>query len=508
MAFEDKIAEHARRRAKALAMGGPEKLARRRAAGLLNARERVDALLDPGSFSEIGLFAVSARPEDRDRSPADGLVTGYGRIAGRDVALGASDLTVLSASSATVMGAKLRHIREASIKNGMPFILLGECGGARMPDAQGAAGMGGIGLNYDYNRMRETPWVTAVLGPSFGLSTWNAVHSDFLVMRKGAVMAVSSPKVTSVAISEDIDPEDLGGWRLQSEVAGLVDAVADDDLASLAAVKEFLAYLPAHAAEAPPRATPAMPARSAEEMLELLPAARSKVYDVRKLLTCIVDGGSLFPIKDRFGRSAFTGLARIEGQSIGIVASNPLFKGGALDADACDKVVSFLVLCDSFNIPIVQFADTPGFLIGLEGERRKVGGKIMNYIQALEMATVPKFAVIMRKSYGQAYLNMGGGLSDEIAAWYTAEIGFVDPAVGVSVVYNLRREQDPERYDELAKVMMRDSTAYDLAAIFAAQTVIDPRETRAWLARLLEVHRRRPSGGIGRHRMATWPTTF
>ena len=508
MTYADKIAEHARRRARALGMGGPEKLARRKAQGLLNARERLDALLDPESFSEVGLFAVSARVEDRDRSPADGLVTGYGRIDGREVAVAASDLTGLGASSATVMGAKLRHIRETEIKNGTPLVLLGECGGARMPDAQGAAGMGGIGLNYDYNRMRETPWVTAVLGPSFGLSTWNAVHSDVLVMRKGAVMAVSSPKVTAVAISEEIAPEDLGGWRLQSEVAGLVDAVADDDAAALALVRRVLGYLPGHAQEPPPRIAPTAPAIASGQILSLLPAERSKVYDVRKLLACIVDAGSLLPIKDRFGRSAFTGLARLAGQTIGIVASNPMFKGGALDADACDKVVSFLVLCDSFNIPIVQFADTPGFLIGLEGERRKVGGKIMNYIQAVEMATVPKFAVIMRKSYGQAYLNLGGGLSDEIAAWFTAEIGFVDPAVGVSVVHNLRREQDPLRYDELAKGMMRDSTAYDLAGIFAAQTVIDPRETRDWLARMLEVYRRRPTGGISRHRMATWPTTF
>ncbi|MCW5731184.1 MAG: methylmalonyl-CoA carboxyltransferase [Alphaproteobacteria bacterium] len=508
MSFEDKIAEHARRTARAKAMGGPEKLARRAAEGLLNARERLAMLADPGSFSEIGLFAVSARPEDRERSPADGVVSGYARIDGREVALAASDLTVLGASSARVASQKIAHLRNSAIRNGMPFLLLGECAGARMPDAQGAAGMGGIGLGYGFNRRRETPWITAILGPSFGLSTWFAVQSDFVVMRKGAALAVSSPKVTAVAISEEIDPEELAGWRLQSEVTGLVDQVTETDEEALAVIRRLLAYLPGHAGELPPEAPERAPARPAEEILALLPESRGKVYDARKVLECIFDAGSLFPFKERFGRSIFTGLARLAGRSIGVIACNPLFKGGALDADACDKAASFIVFCDSYNIPFVQFADTPGFLIGQAGERQRVGGKIMNYVQALELASVPKLAVIMRKSYGQAYLNLGGGLSDEIAAWFTSEIGFVDPAVGVSVVHNLRREQDPARYDELARAMARDNSPYDLAGIFAAQTVIDPRETRDWLQRMLEVHRRRPGGGIGNHRLSVWPTTL
>ena len=163
------------------------------------------------------------------------------------------------------------------------------------------------------------------------------------------------------------------------------------------------------------------------------------------------------------------------------------------------------MLADSFNLPIVILCDTPGFLIGREGERQKVGGRIMNNLQALELATVPKIAVILRKSYGQAYLNFGGGTSDELAAWFGAEISFVDPAVGVSVVHNLRYDEDPERYKALAAEMSKDTSAYDLATIFASQHVIDPRHTRDYLKRALDIHRRRPSGGIGEHLMATWP---
>jgi acetyl-CoA carboxylase carboxyltransferase component len=223
----------------------------------------------------------------------------------------------------------------------------------------------------------------------------------------------------------------------------------------------------------------------------------------------ICDPGSLFPLKDRFARTAFTALARINGQTVGILGSNPMFKAGAMDPDSCDKACTFFVLCDSFNIPIIILVDTPGFLIGVEGERRKAPGKVINMMSALQMCTVPKFSMVMRKSYGQAYLNMGGTRnSDEMLAWYSADVGFMDPNVGVNVVYGVKREDDPARFEQLLQEVQRDSSAYDLAGIFAAVAVIDPRESRRWLARLLEVHQRRPAKGIGRHLMGGWPTTF
>ena len=180
-----------------------------------------------------------------------------------------------------------------------------------------------------------------------------------------------------------------------------------------------------------------------------------------------------------------------------------MFKGGALDAGACDKAINLIIIADSFNLPIITFADMPGFLVGTVGERLKLRGKIMHY-----MATVPKLSVVMRKSYGQAHLNMGAGVCDEMALWYTADVSFMDPEVGVNVVYRLRSEDDPDRYRELSEYLAHDTDAYSLAASYRAQTVIDPRETRDGLTRMLELHEQRLTGGVGEHKMRTWPTTF
>lgn len=199
-------------------------------------------------------------------------------------------------------------------------------------------------------------------------------------------------------------------------------------------------------------------------------------------------------------------LARIDGQSVGILANNPYFKGGAIDVDGCRKAVSFMVLCDSFNIPLVFLVDQPGFLIGLEGELRGAPGFIMNWMNAISLVTVPKISVVMRKSYGQAYLNMGGGRnSDEVALWPTADLGFVDPAVGVSILHKIKRADDPERFDSLAEELARDSSAWELAALYEAQTVLDPRDTRTYLINMLDIHR---GSGVGKHRLANWPTSF
>ena len=509
MAFEKHIKELRERRAKAAAMGDKKRLAARAEAGILNARERLDRLLDEGSFAEVGLLAVSARAEDRERTPGDGVVDGYGRLDGRPVVVHAADFSAMGASSAPVMMRKMDHCRRVAAENGLPLIMLGECSGARIPDIMGARGIHLAGEISTFSRRREVPWVSAVLGQSYGGSTWLASLSDFVVMRKGAVMAVSSERVTSVAIAQTVDDEALGGWDMQTAVTGQVDLAVDSDEAALEALGRFLGYLPSHNMEPPPRAAvPAGPGVDQGRILDLVPESRAQVYDVRTVIECIVDEGSFFALKERFAKPAVTGLARLDGRTVGIIATNPMFKGGALDPDACDKITGFIVLCDSFNIPLVILADTPGFLVGVEGERRKLPGKIMNYMQALELATVPKLSVIMRKSYGQAHLNMGGGKADEMAAWFTADVSFMDPEVAVSVVYGIKYEDDPARYREFAAELSAETSAYDLAAGFQAQTVIDPRETRDWLCRMLDVHRRRPSGGVGAHHLRTWPTVY
>lgn len=511
MSWQDSIEEFEARRARAQAMGGADKLERRAAAGLLNARERIARLFDPDSFHEIGLFATSFRTEDRASTPADGKIAGFGRVQGRKTAVVANDLTVKGASSSVINGRKIGYIKQAATRNGMPLVFLGESSGARIPDTMGAAGMGTMGHDPgQYVRNRETPWVSAILGPSYGSSVWYACLSDYVVMRKGAIMAVSSDRVTAMAISQAVEPEELGGWRLHTQTTGLVDLAVDSDEEAIDAIKRFLAYLPSHRAEAPPRAAvPAGSDTAAAGLLDLVPRERSRVYDMRKVIAAVADRDSVLALKDRFGRAAVTALARLDGHTVGFVASNPMMKGGALDPDACDKVTSFLVLCDAFNIPVVTLVDTPGFLIGVAGERQKAPGKIMNYMQALQMCTVPRVSVILRKSYGQAYLNMGGGRnSDAVAAWFTADVSFMDPVIGVTLAHGVDAGSDAQRFAELVAAMHSDSTAYELGAGFNAQAVIDPRETRRYLIETLDYQRREMSNGVGEHRMGGWPCTF
>ena len=506
MAHDDKLQELADRRKIALAMGGARKLEARKNQGVFNARERLDYLLDDGSFLEAGLHAYSIRPETREKSPADGKIAGYGRVDGRPVALVANDFTVLGASSSQVNMKKMGHMKKTARERGMPLVLLGESSGGRMPDRMGASGRATIGQDREeYRRTRETPWVSTLMGQSYGSSTWYSVISDVVFARKGAVMAVTSPRVTSIAVSQDIDAEDLGGWKLHTDVTGLVDAAYDTDEEVLDAVRTFLSYLPSHAGEPPPRHEPGA-APDQEALLEIVPEARRRVYDMRKVLATVADEGSVFELKARFGRAMVTALARIGGRSVGFIANNPRYKGGAIDPDACDKTVSFLTLCDSFNIPIIFMVDQPGFFIGVEGERKRAPGKIMNWMNALAQITVPRFSVIIRKSFGQAYLNMGGGRNaDEVLAWPTADLGFMDPMLAVNVLHGVKQSEDPERYAALAAELDRDTEAWDLAGLYEAQYVIDPRETRAHLERLLQVYEGKQ---VGEHRLGNWPTTF
>ena len=376
MPFDHLLRELDERKQKALAMGGPEKLAQRKAQGVLNARERIDRLFDAGTFLESGLFAISNRPEDKQRTPADGKVAGFGRIDGREAAAIANDFTVKGASSASINIKKLKHIKTVAKKRGIPIVFLGESSGARMPDVMGAGSIGSKDDPVEYQRTRESPWAGAVLGYCYGSSAWYASMSDFCVMRKGAVMAVSSPRLISMAIGKEVDGEELGGWRVHSEVSGLIDQVVDTDEQAIDAVKQFLSYLPSNNTEPPPeRAVPEGSGKDIGRIPDLLPASTNQVYDVRKIIPLIVDRDSMFELKARYGRAIVTALARLDGKSVGIIANNPLHRGGAIGADECQKVQSFFVLCDSFNVPIVMFVDQPGFLIGMEGERRGVTGK-------------------------------------------------------------------------------------------------------------------------------------
>ena len=511
MPFEELLQQLRERTAKVLGMGGPDKLAKRKAEGHLNARERIDYLIDADSFIESGMFAVGVRPEVRHKTPADGKIAGFARIAGREIALVSNDFTVLGASSSAINMKKIKHVKQVGAKRGLPLVMLGESSGARMPDRMGSAGRATIAQDpTEYQRLRETPWVSALLGACYGSSTWYSAMSDFVVMRKGAIMAIASPGVTSIAINKPITSEELGGWKLLTGISGLADLAVDTDEQALDAIKRFLSYLPSHCNEAPPvHPVPAGSDAACRKMLDIVPESRNKVYDVRNVIKAIADTDSTFELKERYGKSIATVFARLDGKSVGFIASNPMFKGGALDADACQKITSFMVLCDSFNVPLVYLVDVPGFLIGVEGEMRGMPGKVINWMNAMSQVTVPKVTVIMRKSYGQAYINMAGGKgADEVALWPTADLGFMDPAVSVNVLHGVKQEDDPERFKQLVAEVQRDTSAWALAELYEAQTVIDPRDTRDYLIRTLEVHRMRMKNGVGEHHLRNWPTSY
>jgi acetyl-CoA carboxylase carboxyltransferase component len=494
-----------------LNMGGEEKLRARKAAGKLNVRERIAYFFDGGTFQELGLFAHSDRPGMAESTPTDGKIIGYGLVDGRSTLLAANDMTVLGASSASTNMKKIEYVRFVSCEKGIPLVFLGESTGARMPDSLGSFGMGHGGQNRaQYRRLREAPWISVLLGPCYGSSSWYSAMSDIRVMLKGAVMAVSSPKVTQIATGEDTPPEQLGGWKVHSEITGLVDVVGDTEQECMDLAKRFLTYLPLNSRELPARAP--VPEGSGQEMphiLDSLPEQRNRVYDIRRIAKAIVDGGEILELKENFGRACVTAFARLNGHAIGLVANNPLYGAGALDADCCEKITNFLVLCDSFNIPIVTLVDTPGFLVGKEGERRKIVGKIINWMNALSLVTVPKLTVVIRKIYGQAYLNMGGGrYSDAFVAWPTAEVSFMDPEPGINVVYNVKRENDSEAFERLLKEMTKNTEPWDAAGIFGINEIIDPAETREFLIRMLALHHDRGRGGLGQHLLHAWPTSY
>ncbi|MGB3536704.1 MAG: carboxyl transferase domain-containing protein [Mesorhizobium sp.] len=510
MAHEEMLAELDRRRAAASAMGGEKKLAKRREQGRLNAQERLDALIDKGSFFEVGLLGQSSFDVDAESTPRDGKITGFARIDDRDVGVVVNDFTTKGASTGATNSKKIGYIRKTCTEKGMPFLHIGESTGARLPDAMGSKGMGTM-LGNDtsqFRRMRDTPWVAAALDTSFGSSAWLCCCSDFAVMKKGSIMSVSSPRLVSMAIGEKVDLEELGGWRLHAEQTGLIDHFVDSDEEAMQAIRNFLSYMPSHNNELAPSAPVSEGSGEAQDkILEVLPEKRTQVYNMKKIVELIFDRGSIFELKPRFGRSAIVALARLDGKVTGVIANNPNVGGGALSAEACRKIVEFTVLCDSFNIPLVRLMDTPGFVVGTEAERRGAPGHIMNFMNATCMTTVPQVTVICRKAYGRAYVAMGGGAhNDAMIAWPTAEVSFMDPVFATSIVHNLTAGQ--EGFEEALGQIQKDLEIWDMARIFSAQDVIKPQETRAYLIRMFEIQQRRRSRGIGQHLMRTWPTSY
>jgi acetyl-CoA carboxylase carboxyltransferase component len=520
MPFEKELEELARRRRHALEMGGADKLDKQHRRGRLSARERIAVLLDAGSFHEVGMLNHSDIPGLEEKTPADSTVAGLGKIDGRRVAVLADDFTVLAASTSRVAIRKESEIRSEAERRGFPLIFLAESGGARMPDIMGSRGLSSFGGGtYDahlrhMSRVRQAPMVTAILGECYGNPIWMASLSDFVVQVKGSAMGVSGPRILELALGETVTDEELGGWKIHAEITGMTDRVADNEEECFQIIREYLGYMPSHRDQLPRDAR--VPEGSGSDMhkiLDLLPEKRSRAYDMHQILTCIVDNNTLFPIKPAFGKTVITALARIDGKVVGVVANQPMFKAGAMDTDGIDKVISFLCLCDAFNIPLIFFHDTPGFLVGKEAERKRVGARVINYMNALALASVPKISIIVRKTYGMAFWNMGGSgcASDFLVAWPTAEMSFVAPEIAANVVYSGKiseSERDPEEWAGLIQEMIDDASPYGAAGSHYIHDVIDPRKTRDYILHALGVFRDSRTRGMSEHKLASWPTKF
>ncbi len=505
-----------KRKQQALAMGNAEKLAARRAQGLLDARERIDRLLDSNSFNEIGLLAHSDVPGLESKTPADGKVCGFGTIDQRPVAVMADDFTVLAGTGGRTGGRKYTKLCRHAIEKGYPMVNFGEGGGARIPDIMGSDGLSEMTIGkYVGARCRQVPMAATIMGECFGAPSWFAALSDFVVQVKGSCMAVSGPRVLEVATGEKATNEELGGWKIHAEITGQADRIAETEEDCIDIVREFLSYLPSNSDQLPPRGPGDDDATMRQEhLMKILPTDERRGYDMHDIIRVIVDNESLFELKADFDRSVITTLARLDGHTVGIIANNPMHFAGAMGPDGCDKCCAFICLCDSFHIPLLFLHDTPGFFVGKAAEQKRMPGKIINFIEALTLSTVPKISLVVRRSYGMAYGNMCGGDmgADFEFAWPNADISFTAPEVAANIVHarKIAEASDPEAARKEAIAQMRQASApWRAAGLAYLDDVIDPRDTRDVLIRSLELARgNRDNGGKSKRNLASWPTTF
>jgi len=493
--------ELTRRREEARAGGGADRVARIHDSGRLTGRERIERLIDPGSWYELGMLA---EPELRrpDRvTTGDGVITGLARLDGRAVAIIAVDATVLTGTTGPVNMRKQTRIAAWAGRRGLPLICLSDNDGGRLPDL---LGWRFSGVPFDFATFLQpppgnpaVPRMTAALGPSFGDAALHCAMGHFVVMQKDAAVALSGPPVIRAAIGEDVDASTLGGPQVAHETSGSVHAVVDDEEAAFGSVKRFLSYLPDTAAQPAPPAAPAEPKRGVDRLSTIVPREARRGYDMRKVLDCIVDADSLFQWGERYGRSLITAFARLEGQAVGLLASQPMQRAGVLDVPALKKEAAFIDLCDTFNLPLVFLQDVPGLMIGTDAEREGILAGYEGVVVRLARATVPKIAVIVRKAYGGGHIALGGRPvhPDLLLAWPTAEMGFMAPDTGVQTVYRRRldkvmAEDGREAHDDLVATLeaewAAESEPWEAAANIILDDVIQPEETRDMIVRGIE----------------------
>jgi acetyl-CoA carboxylase carboxyltransferase component len=486
------------RRDEARRGGGEERIARQHEQDKLTARERLALLIDDGTFVELGIHGrphFSQRAMEGRDAPADGVITGYGKVDGRLVAVAAYDFTVMAGSMGMTGELKVSRLRELALGKRIPMVWLLDSAGARIQEAAGSlfAGSGHL-FREEVIASGVVPQVAALMGPCAAGTAYIPGLADFVPMVKGrGSMALAGPHLTKAVTGEDVTQEELGGARVHTRVSGVADLEVDSDESCIAAIRSYLSFFPSNCEEAPPRREVGDPPERAEEdLLDILPDSPRHPYDMYELIRRIVDDGEWFDLKPRWARTIITCLARMGGRPVGIVANQPKHLGGILENDSADKAARFINLCDAYGVPLLFLMDVPGFMVGTKVEQAGIIRHGAKMLYAVSRATVPKVTVIVRKAYGAGYYVMCGKAyePDLIVAWPSAEISVMGPEGAVNIIFRKQIEasEDPDAARaEMIEGIRKTIDPYIAAGNAMIDDVIDPRETRPIVIRALEM---------------------
>ena len=486
------------RRERARLGGGEERIARQHEQEKLTARERLALLVDEGTFTELGIHArphFSQRAMEGKDAPADGVITGYGKVGGRMVAVAAYDFTVMAGSMGMTGELKVTRLRELALTKRIPMIWLLDSAGARIQEAAGSlfAGSGHL-FREEVIMSGVVPQVAALMGPCAAGTAYIPGLADFVPMVKGrGSMALAGPHLTKAVTGEDVTQEELGGSRIHTRISGVGDLEVESDEACIEAVRSYLSFFPQNCEEPPPRREPSDPVdRMDEELLDILPDSPRKPYDMYDVIARIVDDGDWFDMKPRWARTIITCFARMGGRPVGIVANQPKHLGGILENDSADKAARFVNLCDAYGIPLLFLMDVPGFMVGTKVEQAGIIRHGAKMLYAVSRATVPKVTVVIRKAYGAGYYVMNGRAyePDLIVAWPSAEISVMGPEGAVNIIFRKQIEasEDPDATRaQMIEGIRKTIDPYIAAGNALVDDIIDPRETRPTVIRALEM---------------------
>ncbi len=494
--MKDILEELDRRRARARAGGGQSRIDAQHGRGKLTARERLEVLLDPGSFEEFDMFVEHRNTDfgaDKNVIPGDGVVTGWGTINGRMVYVYAKDFTVFGGSLSETHAQKICKIQDMAMQNGAPVIGLLDAGGARIQE--GVASLGGYGEVFKRNVLASgvVPQISVIMGPCAGGDVYSPAMTDFVFMvRDTSYMFITGPDVVKTVTQEDVTPEELGGAAVHTTKSAVADGAYDNDVVALEQIRRLYDFLPLSNREKPP-AWPTEDSATREEpsLDTLVPDNPGKPYDIKELIAKIADEGDLFEIGEHFAKNIVTAFGRIEGSTVGFVANQPMVLAGVLDSDASRKAARFVRFCDCFDIPLVTFVDVPGFLPGTAQEHGGIIKHGAKLLFAFAEATVPKVTVITRKAYGGAYDVMASKhiRADVNYAWPTAQIAVMGAKGAVEIIFR-QDAGDPDKIAARTKEYEdRFLNPFIAASRGYIDEVIEPRHTRLRIARALRMLR-------------------